>query len=326
VTGLVVENLLPPDFLAESLRADARAGLTATPKSLPPKWFYDDRGSALFCDIMRLPEYYPTRAEREILEQRAGEIAVAAGADTLVELGSGSSEKTRVLLDGMRAQGSLRRYVPVDVSESVLVDTARALREEYPGMAIHAVVADFTHQLGQLPQNGHRMIAFLGGTLGNLLPAERSEFLAAVRATLDPGDTLLLGTDLVKSPTVLVPAYDDASGVTAEFNRNVLRVLNRELKADFDPDAFEHVAVWDPAQEWVEMRLRSVREQVVEVAALELEVRFAAGEEMRTEVSAKFRPDGVEAELASAGFTLQHWWTDAAGRFALSLSIVPEAR
>jgi L-histidine N-alpha-methyltransferase len=324
VTGLVVENLLPPDFLAESLRADARAGLTATPKSLPPKWFYDDRGSELFCDIMRLPEYYPTRAEREILEQRASEIAVAAGADTLVELGSGSSEKTRVLLDGMRAHGSLRRYVPVDVSESVLVDTARALREEYPGMAIHAVVADFTHQLGQLPQDGRRMIAFLGGTLGNLLPAERAEFLAAVRATLDPGDTLLLGTDLVKSPSVLVPAYDDAAGVTAEFNRNVLRVLNRELKADFDPEAFEHVAVWDPESEWVEMRLRSVRDQVVEVAALELEVAFAAGEQMRTEISAKFRPDGVEAELASAGFTLQNWWTDSAARFALSLSIVPE--
>jgi L-histidine N-alpha-methyltransferase len=323
VTGpdLIVENLLPADFLADALRADARAGLTSTPKSLPPKWFYDDRGSALFCDIMRLPEYYPTRAEHEILLARGAEIAMAGGADTLVELGSGSSEKTRALLDAMRAAGRLRRYVPVDVSETVLVDTAEALQAEYPGLAVHAVVADFTHQLGQLPQDGLRMVAFLGGTIGNLLPAERAQFLADVRATLEPGDSLLLGTDLVKSPAVLVPAYDDAAGVTAEFNKNVLRVLNRELKADFDPDAFGHVAFWDPEREWVEMRLRSLRDQTVDVAALDLQVDFAAGEEMRTEISAKFRPDGVESELAAAGFSLRHWWTDEPGRFALSLSV-----
>jgi L-histidine N-alpha-methyltransferase len=316
----VVENLLPPDFLGEALRADALRGLTSEPKWLPPKWFYDERGSVLFEEITRLPEYYPTRAEREILEARAGEIAADSGATTLVELGSGSSEKTRVLLDALREHGTLERYVPVDVSESALRDAADALRTEYPGLAVHALVADFEHQLDRLPRGGRRMVAFLGGTIGNLVPDDRAMFLDSLRATLVPGDTLLLGTDLVKSPSVLVPAYDDAAGVTAAFNKNVLAVLDRELKADFDLDAFEHVAIWDAEQEWIEMRLRSVREQTAHVAALDLEVRFAAGEEMRTEVSAKFRRERVAAELGAAGFDLADWWTDAADRFALSLS------
>jgi L-histidine N-alpha-methyltransferase len=321
-SDLVIENLLPPDFLTEALRADAQRGLTSDPKSLPPKWFYDERGSVLFEEITRLPEYYPTRAEREILLDRADEIAAAAHATTLVELGSGSSEKTRVLLNGLRAAGTLERYVPVDVSESALVEAAQAVRSEYPNLAVHAVVADFEHQLDKLPRGGRRMVAFLGGTIGNLVPADRAVFLTSLRATLSPGDTLLLGTDLVKSPDVLVPAYDDAAGVTADFNRNVLRVLNRELKADFDPEEFEHVALWDAEHEWIEMRLRSRRAQSVAVAALELEVAFAAGEELRTEVSAKFRRDRVERELADDGFALTHWWTDSAGRFALSLSVV----
>jgi L-histidine N-alpha-methyltransferase len=320
-SDLVIENLLPPDFLSEALRADALRGLTSTPKVLPPKWFYDERGSALFEEITRLPEYYPTRAEREILLDRAAEIAVASGATTLVELGSGSSEKTRVLLDGLREVGSLERYVPVDVSDSALLEAAEALRAEYPGLGVHAVVADFEHQLDRLPRGGRRLVAFLGGTIGNLVPADRAPFLASLRDTLQPGDTLLLGTDLVKSPTVLVPAYDDAAGVTADFNRNVLYVLNRELKADFEPDSFEHVAVWDPHEEWIEMRLRSRRQQSVHVAALELDVEFAAGEELRTEVSAKFRRERVASELASAGFDLAHWWVDADQRFALSLSV-----
>jgi L-histidine Nalpha-methyltransferase len=318
----VVENLLPPDFLGEALRADAGRGLVADPKSLPPKWFYDERGSVLFEEITRLPEYYPTRAEREILESHADDIAADSDATTLVELGSGSSEKTRVLLDAMRRHETLERYVPVDVSESALKEAAQALRADYPELAVHGVVADFEHQLGQLPSGGRRMVAFLGGTIGNLVPAARAEFLADLRRSLVPGDTLLLGTDLVKSPDVLVPAYDDAAGVTAEFNKNVLAVLNRELKADFDLDGFDHVALWDAEQEWIEMRLRSRRPQAVHVAALDLEVHFTEGEEMRTEVSAKFRRDGVTAELHRAGFALTDWWTDSGDRFALSLSTV----
>ena len=316
----VVENLLPPDFLGEALRTDARRGLTSDPKWLPPKWFYDEHGSVLFEEITRLPEYYPTRAEREILETRADEIAADSDATALVELGSGSSEKSRVLLDAMRRHDTLERYVPVDVSESALAEAAEALRAEYPGLAVHGLVADFEHQLGQLPAGGRRMVAFLGGTIGNLVPADRAVFLADLRRTLVPGDTLLLGTDLVKSPDVLVPAYDDAAGVTAAFNKNVLAVLNRELKADFDLDAFDHVARWDAEHEWIEMRLRSRRAQNVYVAGLDLDVHFADGEEMRTEVSAKFQREGVTAELEVAGFALSDWWTDSDGRFALSLS------
>jgi len=318
----VVENLLPPDFLGEALRTDARRGLTSDPKWLPPKWFYDEHGSVLFEEITRLPEYYPTRAEREILETRADEIAADSDATALVELGSGSSEKSRVLLDAMRRHDTLERYVPVDVSESALAEAAEALRAEYPGLAVHALVADFEHQLGQLPAGDRRMVAFLGGTIGNLVPADRAVFLADLRRTLVPGDTLLLGTDLVKSPDVLVPAYDDAAGVTAAFNKNVLAVLNRELKADFDLDAFDHVARWDAEHEWIEMRLRSRRAQNVYVAGLDLDVHFADGEEMRTEVSAKFQREGVTAELEVAGFALSDWWTDSDGRFALSLSTV----
>ncbi len=317
----VIENLLPPDFLGEALRADAQRGLTSEPKWLPPKWFYDERGSVLFDEITRLPEYYPTRAEREILIDRADAIAQDSDATTLVELGSGSSEKTRVLLDAMRRHGTLERYVPVDVSDTALAEAAAALTGEYPGLAVHGVVADFEHQLNQLPTGGRRMVAFLGGTIGNLVPEDRAQFFADLRRTLVPGDALLLGTDLVKSADVLVPAYDDAAGVTAAFNRNVLAVLNRELKADFDLDAFEHVALWDPYHEWIEMRLRARREMDVHVAGLDLDVHFAAGEEMRTEVSAKFRREGIEAELNAAGFLLTDWWTDTGDRFALSLSM-----
>jgi len=312
---------LGPDDAAEALRADALAGLTATPKELPPRWFYDERGSELFDRITRLPEYYPTRTERSILTARAGEIAAAAGADVLVELGSGTSEKTRLLLTALRAAGTLRRFVPFDVDPSVLRLAGSALVEEYPGLEVEGVVGDFTRHLGELPTDGRRMVAFLGSTIGNLAPAERAAFLAELAGTLQPGDSFLLGTDLVKDPSRLVRAYDDAEGVTAEFNRNVLLVLNRELKADFDPEAFAHVARWDAEHEWIEMRLRSVRDQQVNVAALDLGVPFAAGEEMRTEISAKFRREGVERELAGAGLALTRWWTDPAGDFGLSLSV-----
>jgi L-histidine N-alpha-methyltransferase len=319
--SLSLTNHLAPDEAAAALRADALAGLTATPKSLPPRWFYDARGSELFDEITRLPEYYPTRAERAILAASAGDIAAASGADVLVELGSGTSEKTRLLLTALREAGTLRRFVPCDVDPSVLRAAGAAIEAEYPGVEVQAVVGDFTRHLAELPRSGRRLVAFLGSTIGNLEPGPRAEFLAALAGTLAPGDCFLLGTDLVKDPGRLVRAYDDAAGVTAEFNRNVLRVLDRELGADFDPDAFEHVAVWDAASEWIEMRLRSRTDQVVRVAALDLDVPFAAGEEMRTEVSAKFRRDGVTRELAAAGLAMTHWWTDPDGDFALSLSV-----
>ncbi|MEE1824470.1 L-histidine N(alpha)-methyltransferase [Streptomyces sp. BE20] len=313
-------RLLPADHFSTALRHDVQHGLTSEPKSLPPKWFYDARGSELFEEITRLPEYYPTRAERAILTARAGEIAAVTRARTLVELGSGSSEKTRLLLDALRDLGTLDAYVPVDVSESALGAAGAALATEYPGLAVHGVLADFTARLGLPPDGGPRLVAFLGGTLGNLLPAERAAFLRGLRAALDPGDFLLLGTDLVKDPAVLVAAYDDAAGVTAEFNRNVLNVLNRELAADFDPEAFEHVALWDPEREWIEMRLRSLRDQTVKIPELDLPVHFDEGEELRTEVSAKFRRERVAEELAAAGMRLTEWWTDDEGRFGLSLA------
>ncbi|MEV5867703.1 L-histidine N(alpha)-methyltransferase [Streptomyces tendae] len=312
---------LPEDATDAALRADVLAGLTSTPKWLPPKWFYDARGSELFEAITALPEYYPTRAEREILVDRAGEIAAATGARTLVELGSGSSEKTRVLLDALTGQNGLRGYVPVDVSESALVQAGQALVAERPGLQVHALIADFTAGLTLPETPGPRLVAFLGGTIGNLLPEERAVFLSSVRALLAPGDSLLLGTDLVKDEGVLVRAYDDAAGVTAEFNKNVLSVVNRELEADFATAAFDHVALWNAEREWIEMRLRSRTAQTVKIQALDLAVDFADGEELRTEVSAKFRREGVRAELAVAGLDLAHWWTDAEGRFALSLSM-----
>ncbi|OEJ34670.1 L-histidine N(alpha)-methyltransferase [Streptomyces subrutilus] len=301
-----------------ALRADVARGLTRTPKALPPKWFYDARGSELFEEITRLPEYYPTRAEREILLERAQEIASASGARTLVELGSGSSEKTRHLIEAMPA---LDTYIPVDVSESALAGAARTLLEEHPGLRVHALLADFTRALRLPASPGPRLVVFLGGTIGNLLPPERAVFLASVRAMLSPGDTLLIGTDLVKDEAVLVAAYDDAQGVTAEFNQNVLAVINRELGADFHTADFAHVAVWNREQEWIEMRLRARSDLLVKIRALDLVVPFTAGEEILTEVSAKFRQEGVRKELASAGLELVQWWTDAAGRFALSLSV-----
>jgi L-histidine N-alpha-methyltransferase len=327
-----IENRLPSGYRAAALRADARAGLTASPKSLPPRWFYDAQGSALFEKITRLPEYYPTRAERSILDTAATPVAARTRAATLVELGSGSSEKTRLLLTALREAGTLRRYVPVDVSESALVQAGDALTADYPGLAVHAVAADFGQYLEASADTGDaadgpRLVAFLGSTIGNMVPAERQVFLRQVRARLRPGDAFLLGTDLVKDPAVLVAAYDDAAGVTAAFNKNVLAVLNAELGAEFDLDAFEHVAIWDAEREWIEMRLRSSAAQTVRIADLDLSVGFSAGEEMRTEVSAKFRRDGVRAELSRAGLALDSWWTDPDGQFGVSLSYPrPEPR
>ncbi|GAA1751813.1 MULTISPECIES: L-histidine N(alpha)-methyltransferase [Streptomonospora] len=317
---LRIDRHLTDDDLAKALRSDVVEGLASRPKSLPPKWFYDERGSELFEEITRLEEYYPTRAERRILRERAPEIAAAAGADTLVELGAGSGEKTRLLLDALGGAGTLRRFVPVDVSGGFLSEAAAAIGDAYPGLEVHAVVADFERHLHLLPGGGRRLVAVLGSTLGNQPPAERVSFLSDLHSGCTEGDSLLLGVDLVKDPRRLVAAYDDARGVTAEFNRNVLAVLDRELGAEFDPRAFDHVAVWDAEAEWVEMRLRSRAAQRVPVAALDLTAEFAAGEEMRTEISAKFRREGVAGELAAAGFSLDAWWTDPEGDFAVLLA------
>jgi L-histidine N-alpha-methyltransferase len=312
---------LDPSALAAQLAHDVRAGLTARPKSLPPKYFYDARGSELFDEITRLPEYYPTRTEARILQTHAGEIAALSGATSLVELGSGTSEKTRLLLRALRDAGTLSTFVPFDVDPAVLKDASAAIAEQFPGIDVEPVVGDFEKHLGELPRRPNRLLALLGSTIGNLDPGQRAHFLAAVRDALGSGDCFLLGTDLVKPADRLINAYDDPRGVTAEFNKNVLRVVNRELGADFDPDAFEHVALWDAENEWVEMRLRSSRDQSVDVAALDLTVSFERGEQMRTEISTKFRPWLVHAELAAAGLRLSQWWTDPAGDFALSLSV-----
>ncbi|MFE1734176.1 L-histidine N(alpha)-methyltransferase [Streptomyces bacillaris] len=317
MSPFLLTRTLPEDATDAALRADVLSGLTRHPKTLPPKWFYDARGSELFEEITRLPEYYPTRAEREILEERSEEIAAVSGARTVIELGSGSSEKTRHLLEALTG---LESYVPVDVSESALTGAAESLLVDHPDLSVHALIADFTGGLALPGTPGPRLVAFLGGTIGNLLPEERAGFLHSVRSLLSPGDALLLGTDLVKDEETLVAAYDDAAGVTAAFNKNVLSVVNRELDADFPLDAFDHVAVWNPEQRWIEMRLRARRALNVKIRELDLVVPFEAGEEVRTEVSAKFRQEDVREELAVAGLRLAQWWTDAEGRFALSLA------
>ncbi len=312
---------LDPGALAAQMATDVRAGLTATPKTLPPKYFYDARGSELFDEITRLPEYYPTRAERSILESHVDDIARLTSAETLIELGSGTSEKTRLLLRALSSAGTLERFVPFDVDPAVLEEASIAVAEEFPGLEVEPVVGDFELHLGELPHRPRRLLAFLGSTIGNLDPTQRADFLADVRVTLRDGDAFLLGTDLVKDPARLVAAYDDAQGVTAAFNKNVLSVLDRELGADFRAEAFEHRAVWNAEQEWIEMRLVSTEAQRVHVAALDLDVTFEAGEQIRTEISAKFRRDGVAEELAAAGLRLTEWWTDPGGDFALSLSL-----
>jgi L-histidine N-alpha-methyltransferase len=317
----MTRELLAPSAYLDALRHDVHAGLTATPKSLPPKYFYDARGSDLFNEITRLPEYYPTRAETEILEGHARDIARLTRCESLVELGSGTSAKTRLLLSALVSEGSLREFVPFDVDPAVLSQASSALGLEYPALAVSPIVGDFEVHLDALPRDaGRRVIAFLGSTIGNLEPPERAVFLRSVAAVLRPGDAFLLGTDLVKNAERLLRAYDDAAGVTAEFNRNVLVVINRELGADFDVDSFEHIARWDTEQEWIEMRLRSSRAQRVTITDLGLTVEFAEGEQMRTEISAKFRSDGVARELAAAGMVSERFWTDAAGDFALTLA------
>jgi len=318
---LSLSNHLAADSAYQALRRDVLDGLQSSPKSLPPKWFYDSIGSDLFDQITRLSEYYLTPAEAEILAARSAEVASVAGADTLVELGSGTSEKTRVLLNALHDGGALRRFVPFDVDAGMLSAAATSIQREYPDIEIAAVCGDFEEHLSEIPGGGRRLFVFLGSTIGNLNRGPRAEFLAALAAVLRPGDSLLLGTDLVKDVGRLVRAYDDAAGVTAQFNRNVLAVINRELDADFDVDAFRHVASWNSEEERMEMWLRAERAQRVRIGALDLTVDFAAGEQLLTEVSCKFRAEAVATELAQAGLRRTRWWTDDAGDFGLSLSV-----
>ncbi|MBH0776085.1 L-histidine N(alpha)-methyltransferase [Nocardia bovistercoris] len=320
MTAPTVEIHLSDADLTTALRSDATRGLTADPKWLPPKWFYDARGSELFERITELPEYYPTRTERALLERVVGEIARDARAEVLVELGAGSAAKTRLLLSALTADGPLKTYVPQDVSATALREAADRVAAEFPTLGVHGVVSDFTDTLQNLPRGGRRMIAFLGGTIGNLVPAERAEFLAGIRDVLEPGEQLLIGAGLVIAPEILVPAYDDAAGVTAEFNRNVLHVLNARLDADFEPEKFEHIARWDTEHEWIEMRLAATEDMAVRVRELDLTVRFDRGEQILTEISAKFHVDGLRAELAAAGFETERVWTDPDDRFALVLA------
>lgn len=312
---------LTPEALRRSLRADARLGLGMRPRELPPKWFYDERGSQLFDAITRLPEYYPTRREREILLAHAPEIAQLSKATTLIELGSGTSEKTRTLLSALRHAGTLQMFSPFDVSEPTLRLASATIAAEYPGIRVHAVVGDFERHLAHLPRSGARLIAFLGGTIGNLKPDARARFLRRLAQQMAVSDALLLGTDLVKDIPRLEAAYNDRQGVTAEFNLNMLAVLNRELGANFELQRFQHVARYDARQGWIEMLLRSTRAQTVELPALPLRLDFGDGELLRTEVSAKFRPEQVKAELATAGLTQVAFWTDRWGDFAVTLAV-----
>ena len=315
-----VDVHLSAEEVRSQMRTDALQGLQGDEKSIPPVWFYDERGSRLFEEITQLPEYYPTRAERALLEAHAPAIAELSKADTLVELGAGACDKTRVLLTALQETGMLSRYVPFDVSDDFLRNAATALSREYDALDVHVVIGDFHQHLAEIPSEGRRMIAFLGGTIGNLDPAQRARFLFDLNCTMSSDDSLLLGTDLVKDPSRLVAAYDDAAGVTADFNRNVLRVLNEQLGGNFDPDNFGHVALWNEQQQWIEMRLRAEAAAEVSLADAGITVRFDEGEELLTEISAKFTPERVERELSEAGFVVEGMWGAEDGEFLLSLA------
>ncbi|HEV7751079.1 MAG TPA: L-histidine N(alpha)-methyltransferase [Baekduia sp.] len=306
-----------------TLADDVLDGLTRPFKELPPKHFYDARGADLFDQICEQPEYYPTRSERSILATRSAEIVAMTGAAELVELGSGTAAKTRLLLAAMDEAGTLDRYVPIDVTEGMVRASAHELVGEFPGLRVHGIVGDFERHLDRVPPpvpGRPRIVAFLGGTLGNFTPGSRRRFLRSLAQLLGEDGYLLLGTDLVKDVATLEAAYDDAAGVTAEFNRNVLHVLNRELDADFVPTSFDHVAFFDRDREWIEMRLRAQRPQRVHVRKLDLQLTFAAGEELRTEISAKFTRERIQGDLAAAGMVLEDRLLDADGLFALNLA------
>jgi L-histidine N-alpha-methyltransferase len=314
-----IDVRMTPDELRRQLRDDVRHGLSESPKRLGAKWHYDEIGSRLFDEITRQPEYYPTGREREILAARVDEIAALAGAETLIELGSGTGDKTRLLLTALDRAGVLRRFVPFDVSEEVLRESAIEILAEYPGIVVCGIVGDFERHLDGLPTSGRCLVAFLGGTIGNLRPPDRRRLLAALAGTLGVGDLLLMGADLVKPRARLEAAYNDPAGVSARFTLNVLVMMNRELGADFDVSRFRHEAVWDEDNEWMEIGVVSLCAQRVEFAELDMAVEFGEGEKLHTEISAKFRPDGLTAELAGVGLQPARFWIDEAGEFSLSL-------
>ena len=315
-----IDVLLDPDWASGTLVGDVRRGLTQHPLTLPPKWLYDDHGAELYDQITRLPEYYPFGTERSILEEHATDIAAASGATALIELGSGTGEKTRLLLDAFTASGQLHGFTPVDVAEETLRSAAAEIAARYPSVQVSAIVGDFTLHLAHLPRSGRRLVVFLGGTIGNFYEEERAAFLGALADQLEPGDSLLLGTDLVKSADRLIAAYDDEAGVTAAFIRNSLTVLNRELGADFDATAFSYVPFWDPHMERMDLRLRSETPQRVSVPGADLVLDLAAGEEIRVEISTKFRVSRVRSELEGVGLDVRDVWTDDQGDFALTLA------
>ena len=314
-----VDVLLDPQERRRALLEATAAGLRSTPQRVPTIWLYDERGSQLFDEITRLPEYYPTRCEREILDGRAAEIARLTRAETLVELGSGTSEKTRLLLHALEREGSLQRFVPLDVSEEVLVESAREIADEHPALEVHAVVGDFERHLPEVPKRGRTLVAMLGSTIGNFVPEARARFLGVLGRCLGGGDALLLGVDLVKDPARIEAAYNDSAGLSERFQRNALEHLDRELGSSFARARLAYRAAWDPANEWVDIGFRSEVEQVVPVPALELEVELAEGERLRMEVSTKFRRERLERELHEAGMALERWWTDASEGFAVTL-------
>jgi L-histidine Nalpha-methyltransferase len=311
---------LSPEEVRRQMRTDALRGLQSKEKSIPPVWFYDERGSRLFEEITQLPEYYPTRAERALLEAHAPSIAELSKADTLVELGAGACDKTRVLLTALEETGTLSRYVPFDVSDEFLRSAATTLSEEFPSLDIHLVIGDFHQHLAEIPTEGRRMVAFLGGTIGNLNPKQRARFLFDLNCTMSSDDSLLIGTDLVKDRKRLVAAYDDDAGVTAAFNRNVLHVLNEQLGGDFDPELFRHVALWNEDEQWIEMRLRADEANEVSLTGAGITVRFDEGEDLLTEISSKFTPERVQRELSEAGFVVEGMWGAEGGEFLLTLA------
>ena len=313
-----IDVCLEPDEAMALMAEEVADGLARAPRELPSKYFYDARGSRLFERITRLPEYYLTRAEEALLETVSEEVARIAAPEDLVELGPGSARKTRRLLGASLAAGGLRRYLPVDVSLASAEASARELAAEYPGLAIHGVVGDFERHLDRVPAGGRKLVAFLGSTLGNFLRPRAEDFLSKVAGLLGEQDWFLLGTDLVKDAATLHAAYNDGQGITAEFNRNILRVVNRQLCGGFDPDAFDHVAFYDVENERIEMHLGSRNDQTVTLRAIDLVLLLKEGERIRTEVSCKYTRRSVEEILTAAGLRLEHFY--AAGGFALSLS------
>jgi L-histidine N-alpha-methyltransferase len=299
------------DETFRSLRADV--------KGLPAVWLYDARGSRLYDEITRLPEYYLPRREGEILRARAGEIAARTQARTLVELGAGSAKNIRLLLDALDTAGTLERFIPLDVSEETLRASAQSIAAAYPRVSVHAIVGDFERDLGTLPGGDRRLIAFLGSTIGNLYPDQRARFFANLGDTLARDDGLVLGIDLVKDAARLEAAYNDSGGVTEAFVRNALTAVNRELDATFDQRRFVYEARWDPEHEWMDIGLRTRQAHTVSIHGLELDVAFDAGEPLRVEISSKFRRERLELEAGRAGLRVESWWTDGASDFALAL-------